>query len=68
MTLLFDKLPRDRPRRVMMKIIDAGMGELGGEHIHYECPKCGDGDWYIMPSISAARRGLPCEKCNNLEN
>lgn len=69
--LLFDKseLPRT-PRRVMMHVCDAGDSGCGGiepgqQSVKYECTKCGaQSEWEYADSISAAKRGIPCEGCN----
>lgn len=64
---LFDNLPRT-PRRVIMHIIDAGGGcgsEPGIQYVRFKCDTCSaETDWEEMPSISAARRGIPCHNCN----
>ena len=57
---LFGQRPR-RPRRVMMHIVDAGVDAQ-----QFECAKCGHNTGWVEPlsTISQARSGVPCPKCN----
>lgn len=54
------KPPRQRPR-VMAHVTDAGV-----DAIEFECGKCGwNSGWLVNDfSISEAKRGIPCERCN----
>lgn len=67
--LLFPKneLPRTRKRQVLMHVVDAGCCgmERGKQSIAFECGKCGfRPGWTTVDSVSEARRGIPCPKCN----
>jgi len=56
------KPPRKKPR-VMAHVTDAGV-----DAILFECKKCGwNSSWLINDiSISDAKRGIPCERCNEV--
>lgn len=63
--MLFDELPRDKRRTVRMHVVDAG----GDYDVHMQCQRCGyDDGWTNLEhaglTISDAKRGLPCPKCN----
>jgi hypothetical protein len=63
-TDLFGEVPR-RPRVLRMHIIDAGTAENGDKIGRYQCGRCGaETDWLEITSISASKRGIPCETCN----
>lgn len=62
---LFGELPRSRQRRVMMHVVDAG----GDFDVHLKCSTCGyDHGWVNLEkqglTVAAAKRGVPCPKCN----
>lgn len=60
-------LPR-APRRVMMHVTDAGIREDGADIACFRCGKCGhEEQWIEYRSVSAAKRGVPCPKCNKSE-
>jgi hypothetical protein len=63
---LFGEKPKRRARRVMMHVADAGCFPDGRNAINFVCERCGhDNDWTAFSgSISAAKRGEPCPKCN----
>lgn len=68
--LLFppEQLPRS-PRIVRMRVIEetmgCGMPEPGEQYVRFQCHKCeAVTDWEYVPSITAARRGIPCHNCN----
>lgn len=57
-----------QPRRKLMRVIDAGSFPDGKDAVHFECGHCGfDEGWtYQAESVSAAKRGRPCPKCNSI--
>lgn len=56
---LFGPKPR-QPRRVMMHVIDAG-----NEVAKFQCVKCmNETGWLRYSSVTEAKRGIPCPKCN----
>lgn len=69
-TTLFDlrpepKPPRQKPR-VLMHVFDAGPGEETWGIVRFQCLKCGDEtDWMRVETMTEAKRGIPCPKCNN---
>lgn len=61
---LFGPKPR-KPRRVMMRVVDAGVGDGTGHIVNFVCPRCGHDDgWWNVSSVSEGKRGIPCPKCN----
>ena len=60
---LFPKPPRRAPR-VLMHVIDAG--HQGGKPIvRLECKKCSYvSPWLQVDTVTEAKRGIPCPKCN----
>ena len=53
-------------RRVLMHVADAGEGEHGGPVCVMACSACGARTgWLRFNSISQAKRGMPCEQCND---
>lgn len=71
-TPLPGKPPRAKPQW-RMRIDDAGEPPTKPppgmtQYIRYVCPRCGhDAGWHFMPSVTAAKRGLPCPVCNKAE-
>lgn len=69
---MFDK-PR-KPREWLMHVVDCANGNCGhtegNEQIVYmKCYRCGhETGWISMPNVTAAKRGLPCPKCNTVPN
>lgn len=63
---LFEKPARAKPR-VLMHVIDAGDNERGDKQLaRLRCGKCGsETEWLEFDSVTAAKRGLPCEACNS---
>ena len=52
--------PQRQKPRVLMHVSDAGCG-----FTQFTCNKCGhETDWLIFDSVSEAKRGMPCPKCN----
>lgn len=51
-------------RRHLMHVCDAG--EMDGvDSVRFRCSKCGlETDWLKEESITKAKRGIPCLKCN----
>lgn len=62
---LFENTESQKPKspkpRVMAHVDDAGIGCFD-----FKCQKCGwESGWLFSDmSISQAKRGIPCEKCN----
>lgn len=59
--LLFSTLPRSRPRRRLMHVVDAGE-----RCIRFRCRHCGhETDWLEWDnSVSEAKRGIACPNCS----
>ncbi len=71
--LLFPKeeLPRT-PRLIRMHPVDAGYDVCGGyepgrHSVKFQCPKCKFVPGWAEVTISEARKGIPCPKCNEGE-
>ncbi len=58
---LFESLPRDRPRRKLMHVADAGES-----CIQFACRHCGHKTgWQTWDNrVTEAKRGVPCPNCN----
>ena len=69
---MFDK-PRKK-REWLMHVVDCANGNCGeledGEQVvAMKCARCGhESGWISLPSVTAAKRGLPCPKCNTVPN
>lgn len=66
--MLFENLPRDRPRLKRMTIENVGLCPW---EVHFVCAYCGyDHGWRQFPnaSISDIKKGMPCPKCNDPED
>jgi DNA-directed RNA polymerase subunit RPC12/RpoP len=69
---MFDK-PR-KPREWLMHVSDCMNGNGGPVEGHEQvvvmkCYRCGhETGWISMPNVTAAKRGLPCPKCNTVPN
>jgi hypothetical protein len=63
---LFDK-PAPRRRGVIAHVVDAGHGCGGnGRFVQFGCRICDwRSEWTTMSTVTEARRGIPCEKCNS---
>lgn len=67
-----DEIPRT-PRKVMMHVIDAGDHGCGGtepgeQWVKYGCSTCDEeSEWQSARSITEARKGIPCPRCNTEE-
>lgn len=60
---MFEK-PR-KPREWLMHVCDAGSEVEGEQWVMYRCNRCGhESDWTTASSVTAAKRGVPCPKCN----
>ena len=64
------KPPRARPR-VLMHVADAGQchtgaaEDLGKPICVMRCTRCGaETAWLIFETVTEAKRGIPCEACN----
>lgn len=66
---LFPNAPRS-PRKVRMRVMDAGHLPHGVKGIEFECKKCGHNTGWIEDiwTVTENRRGLPCPKCNGDED
>lgn len=66
--LLFDKLPRSRPRRVLAHVIDAGDGhDAQGDRAIWARLACRKGHQFEVMggyTVTELKRGIPCSKCN----
>lgn len=58
-------------RRVLMHVIDTGdchtgaAEDLGKPMCRMKCARCGtETDWLIFDTVTEAKRGVPCGKCN----
>lgn len=64
---MFDKPPRAKPRK-LMHVCDAGgcSSEDGtGALVRMACRRCGhETGWMVLETVTAAKRGIPCQKCN----
>ncbi|MGY3588042.1 hypothetical protein [Bradyrhizobium sp. USDA 4350] len=61
---LLPKPPR-RSRGVLMHVCDAGGGEGRNVLCQMQCRKCGHrSGWLIFDTVTEAKRGIPCPKCN----
>lgn len=67
--------PARKKARVMMHVIDAGASDIAYEGFEdggialYKCGKCGhESVWTPFRTISEAKRGMPCPKCNQAES
>lgn len=62
--------PRSKPRK-LMHVSDAGDcgGCTDGEtDVVFTCRRCGyESEWIRMRTVTEAKRGLPCPKCNKKE-
>ena len=64
---MFDK-PRKR-REWLMHVCDAASEGEGEQLVQYRCYRCGhESDWETAASVTAAKRGVPCPKCNLTPN
>ncbi|KAA8387659.1 hypothetical protein FKW31_03165 [Acetobacter sp. DmW_136] len=64
------KKPR-APRRFLAHMIDVGIGDCIPHDrnltqiAQFKCHKCGwESDWVWMENVTAVKRGIPCENCN----
>ena len=61
------KPPRQAPRK-LMHVFDASGPcdeELRGAMVRMHCSRCGyESPWLDLPSVTAAKRGLPCPTCS----
>ncbi|WP_316172127.1 MULTISPECIES: hypothetical protein [unclassified Bradyrhizobium] len=62
---LFEKPPRTT-RGVLMHVIDAGANLTGpGLICQLQCRKCEHkSEWFVFATVTEAKRGLPCPRCN----
>lgn len=66
---MFPKPPRKKPR-VLMHVEDAGGSCSGGSEdtglwVLMKCATCGYGEERYDLSVTEAKRGTACPKCNN---
>lgn len=62
---LFDDLPPRKTRGYLMHVTDAGIGEAGGHNCFLTCARCGaESGWLKFDTVTEAKRGLPCPRCN----
>lgn len=79
-TDLFGDIPQPAPRprqspRVLMHVCDAGdchtgaAEDLGKPMCRMKCRCCGaETDWLVFDTVTEAKRGIPCETCNQGSN
>jgi DNA-directed RNA polymerase subunit RPC12/RpoP len=61
---LFDAPKRTMPRR-LMHVIDAGYNGPGpGHNAQFKCARCDYISEWTPITLTAAKRGIPCPKCN----
>ena len=61
------KPPRARPKRLMHVCDSAGScdEEGGGAMVRMWCLRCShETEWLTFPTVTEAKRGIPCPKCN----
>lgn len=65
----YHRMPQKR--RVLMHVFDAGdchtgaADDLGKPMCRMKCSHCGtETDWLVFDTVSEAKRGIPCERCN----
>ncbi len=58
--------PRQAPRKLMHVFDASGWAhEEGGAMVRMSCSRCGyESDWLYLPTVTAAKRGLPCPTCS----
>lgn len=59
-------MPR-KPRVKRMHVADAGNGDTADAPMvaHFNCARCRHyAGWLKVESVTKARRGIPCPKCN----
>lgn len=71
---LFERPPRAKPKK-LMHVSDAGevqcgaAEDLGKPLVRFMCARCEyETDWFVVDTVTEAKRGIPCPKCNNEEN
>ena len=69
---LFDTVKPRKKRQWLMHVSDCGTSnycghlENGEQVVKMSCARCGsETDWISMPNVTAAKRGIPCRKCND---
>lgn len=56
--------PPRRCARALMRVYDAGDCNAG-HIVQFRCARCGyDSGWVHVRTITEAKRGLPCPRCN----
>lgn len=69
---MFEK-PRKK-REWLMHVVDCANDNCGPledreQVVAMKCPRCGhESGWISIPSVTAAKRGLPCPTCNIFPN
>lgn len=64
---MFEK-PR-KQREWLMHVCDAASEGEGEQLVQYRCYRCGhESEWETAASVTAAKRGIPCPKCNMTPN
>jgi DNA-directed RNA polymerase subunit RPC12/RpoP len=64
--------PRKK-REWLMHVDDCGNDncgplEDGEQFVSMKCNRCGlESGWIVLPTITAVKRGIPCERCNAKE-
>ncbi len=59
--------PRAQPRKLMHVCDASGCGDEDGSGalVRMRCTRCGaETGWITLPTVTEAKRGIPCEQCN----
>jgi DNA-directed RNA polymerase subunit RPC12/RpoP len=57
--------PARKPRQKLMHVIDAGHNGPGpGLNAQFKCARCSHTSEWMPVQLTAAKRGIPCPKCN----
>ena len=66
-----DLFPGTKPRAIrrhLMHVCEAagcGDDDGSGALVRMRCAKCGgETGWITLPTVTHAKRGIPCEQCN----
>ncbi len=57
----------EKPKRTnkkLMHAVDAGTFPDGRDCAHFICSRCGHDDGWSGVTMTVAKRGIPCPKCN----
>lgn len=61
---LFPSGPRAAPVK-RMHVVDAGTFPDGSRAAEFQCARCGHASgWQRIDTVTKAKRGIPCPRCN----